>query len=495
MARKRFLFEDGNSHKFWEVETKGTDVTVRFGRVGTSGQSKTKSFPSTESANAYAAKQVDAKTAKGYRNDVRSGAASAPDPRPATTPTRSKAPSGRPTLVVAERDYDMVRSVHLHGRDVWFAEQDDIEAPWFERWRFRTPAHAKKATTFIATTIKRRAALSKANDPDIATWTQGLARKVNCIEAFEQHAKGPLHVQTGGIPRWISFRPPSRCVGCGAPMVFALSLRGKMGKLLAAGEGIYLLTCPSGEARECSEYSQVCFQRKKRDPYADRVLVQDESWVSFHLGRQVHISDKCRSEPSKPAGRVPSFAKRARARNTSQRGPRYSVAIHVASQGIPGDVSYADFTDLALAKKHVDAEAKRWSERGFEPGKPPRLTARDTAALDELWTVNRARPKLDAARESRWRPATAPFEASYNLSWSPAAPKKGRVVGGAPRIEQSSSRPTCAECHKPMTFVAQVSEDNALSMQDVSCGDSGSTNIFVCGHCKSPYGFPLFDTF
>ncbi|EFP58221.1 DUF4132 domain-containing protein [Dermacoccus sp. Ellin185] len=56
----------GSSNKFWSVETTGCDVTVRYGRNGTKGVSKTTRFATPAEAEAAAVKQRDAKIAKGY---------------------------------------------------------------------------------------------------------------------------------------------------------------------------------------------------------------------------------------------------------------------------------------------------------------------------------------------------------------------------------------------------------------------------------------------
>ncbi len=63
---RRFEFVGGTSQKFWEITQAGADVTVRFGRLGASGQSQTKSFESDRAAAAHAAKLIDEKVAKGY---------------------------------------------------------------------------------------------------------------------------------------------------------------------------------------------------------------------------------------------------------------------------------------------------------------------------------------------------------------------------------------------------------------------------------------------
>jgi DNA ligase-1 len=65
-ARRYFEFVEGNSSKFWEIARQGTEVTVRFGRIGANGQTQTKSFGDEERAAAHAEKLIGEKTDKGY---------------------------------------------------------------------------------------------------------------------------------------------------------------------------------------------------------------------------------------------------------------------------------------------------------------------------------------------------------------------------------------------------------------------------------------------
>ncbi|MDP6442231.1 MAG: DNA ligase [Pirellulaceae bacterium] len=61
-----FEFSDAKSHKFWEISRRGNDVTVRYGRIGTNGQTRTKSFTDEAKATAHLEKLVGEKTGKGY---------------------------------------------------------------------------------------------------------------------------------------------------------------------------------------------------------------------------------------------------------------------------------------------------------------------------------------------------------------------------------------------------------------------------------------------
>lgn len=63
---RRFECHDEGAAKFWEVSVEGAELTVTFGRLGTSGQTKTKSFESEGAAEKEAAKLIREKTSKGY---------------------------------------------------------------------------------------------------------------------------------------------------------------------------------------------------------------------------------------------------------------------------------------------------------------------------------------------------------------------------------------------------------------------------------------------
>ncbi len=63
---KRLEYSDHKSNKFWEARQVGSDVELRWGRIGTDGQTKTKEFASEDAAEKYVDKQVRSKVKKGY---------------------------------------------------------------------------------------------------------------------------------------------------------------------------------------------------------------------------------------------------------------------------------------------------------------------------------------------------------------------------------------------------------------------------------------------
>jgi len=61
-----FEFHDDKSDKFWEISIDDLDVTVRFGKVGTQGQTQVKSFADAAAVQKHVGTLVREKTGKGY---------------------------------------------------------------------------------------------------------------------------------------------------------------------------------------------------------------------------------------------------------------------------------------------------------------------------------------------------------------------------------------------------------------------------------------------
>jgi len=66
MGVRRFEMVEGNASKFWEVSCSDCELTVKFGRIGTAGQTKTKEFDEPAEARAERDKLIREKTRKGY---------------------------------------------------------------------------------------------------------------------------------------------------------------------------------------------------------------------------------------------------------------------------------------------------------------------------------------------------------------------------------------------------------------------------------------------
>jgi predicted DNA-binding WGR domain protein len=63
----RYTFSEGTSNKFWQIDLNGSSFTTTFGRIGASGQSSTKAFPSDSKALSEYNRLIAEKTKKGYQ--------------------------------------------------------------------------------------------------------------------------------------------------------------------------------------------------------------------------------------------------------------------------------------------------------------------------------------------------------------------------------------------------------------------------------------------
>lgn len=70
MISASLVFQDAKSNKFWNLETSGKKFTTSWGRIGTIGQSKTKSFYNNQRCEQEAKKLIASKIKKGYVDAV-----------------------------------------------------------------------------------------------------------------------------------------------------------------------------------------------------------------------------------------------------------------------------------------------------------------------------------------------------------------------------------------------------------------------------------------
>ena len=103
-AKRYFVFDRGTSRKFWEVERKGNDVFVRFGRMGSQGQVKKHQFGDELRAIKFVRTKVGQKLDKGYR-EVQTPASASPPPPPKNPAPSASAPKPPPTPGVASKTY------------------------------------------------------------------------------------------------------------------------------------------------------------------------------------------------------------------------------------------------------------------------------------------------------------------------------------------------------------------------------------------------------
>ncbi|KAA9381386.1 DUF4132 domain-containing protein [Microbispora cellulosiformans] len=95
-AGRMLTYVGGGSAKFWEVRQDGTELNIRYGRLGATGQTQVKSFGSAAAATVAADKLVAEKLRKGYTEDETAAApvTSPPVASSAATSPEATSPAG-----------------------------------------------------------------------------------------------------------------------------------------------------------------------------------------------------------------------------------------------------------------------------------------------------------------------------------------------------------------------------------------------------------------
>jgi predicted DNA-binding WGR domain protein len=106
---RRFEFKADGSSKFWEALLQGCDLHIRWGRIGTDGQSQIKSFPTTLKAQSEHDKLVAEKVKKGY---AEVGGGDAPAAVQAPKPAAKKA-VGKGAESPSPKTFDDLRNTTL----------------------------------------------------------------------------------------------------------------------------------------------------------------------------------------------------------------------------------------------------------------------------------------------------------------------------------------------------------------------------------------------
>lgn len=112
---QRYELSEGTSNKFWEVAVTGAELRVRFGKIGSAGQTQIKQLGSPAAAEAAMAKLVAEKVKKGYALAGGKGegkAGKAPAPKAAAAAPAAKPSGVKPTALAITKLGDKVGDVH-----------------------------------------------------------------------------------------------------------------------------------------------------------------------------------------------------------------------------------------------------------------------------------------------------------------------------------------------------------------------------------------------
>lgn len=154
---RRFEFVEGSSSKFWEIGLEGSSFTVRWGRIGTTGQTQTKSFATNEAARAEHDKLVAEKLRKGYREveSAQDAPVTPPTPGPATPAKQAQS---------AEAATDQAGTTPVGATPPQPPESDTV---------------AQLTTVTRSASAEPAASLPSPEEEDGVLWTDALLRRVH----------------------------------------------------------------------------------------------------------------------------------------------------------------------------------------------------------------------------------------------------------------------------------------------------------------------------
>lgn len=188
---ERYEFSDGKSDKFWEVAVNGSTLTVRFGRIGTQGQSKDKDFASNEAAEKEKTKLIKEKTGKGY---LACGNASPAPATAATAPVKKTAAAPRATPVAQA---EAVPTAAVAAAAV-------VAAPAASAPVYRTPPATPDARLLDAAPLPTRSRPGPALPPAETAWADFVAEIRHFLEKPTRDAqfkhKSKLEAIVAGPP-------------------------------------------------------------------------------------------------------------------------------------------------------------------------------------------------------------------------------------------------------------------------------------------------------
>jgi cell wall assembly regulator SMI1/predicted DNA-binding WGR domain protein len=239
---QRFTCTEGGAHKFWEGWVEGRTLIVRFGKLGSPGQTRAKDLASPPAAAAALAKVIAEKRAKGYVTDEPSAS---PGPRAAT---RAAAPAkgARPTTAQPRAPRVAPRSIAgtpAQAPRVAPPAQAPRVAP---RSNAGTPAQAPRAAApsnagtpakAATTPAKAPRVAAPAQAPRVAAPTKAATRSLAAPPAALAHDMAALWARLEAFvaetPMTLDLRPPAtaaairaaeRTIGLPFPADFRASL-------------------------------------------------------------------------------------------------------------------------------------------------------------------------------------------------------------------------------------------------------------------------------
>ncbi len=214
--KTRLICTDGGSNKFWEGHVDGSALHLRWGRIGTNGQSKTKPFADAPSAERELQKLVTEKLRSGYQRD--DDGELAPTPAAAGAPVAAPAPEKKPKKKAKRRSLSLkaARSLMENGDVdgiIAALEKDASAAESFGPGITKLFAEPSTGTTPELAQDRRKALLALLDaglDPSLAacgitetTWILDSAQKAELLATHWNKLDAGAKKQVLSIALWV----------------------------------------------------------------------------------------------------------------------------------------------------------------------------------------------------------------------------------------------------------------------------------------------------
>lgn len=169
-------YHDETSSKFWQIAVNSNSHTVTFGKIGTTGQSKTKEFATVEDCKADADKLIKSKKAKGYAEaDETPDITALKSAKIDTNKTSIKIPPKIDKQVMLDRFYQLIETGEYQQVVPFLQQYKDgnvtaLKKELFKAWKQYISANANVQATHKSVLILFAFALLSPSDSQIRNW-------------------------------------------------------------------------------------------------------------------------------------------------------------------------------------------------------------------------------------------------------------------------------------------------------------------------------------
>lgn len=168
--KQYLVYSEGSSNKFWSISTLDNSYTVVYGKVGTNGQTQTKTFASAQEAEKQAQSQMSAKIKKGYQTATPPegfGDVTPTDNAPKTTPVKAAKQAAAKSSPATVKDDGTLKPWHQEDSDFW---EYSWHCPDEDSFTFEALSQPEKASAASDKTSSHKAKVAQKQDKPALYW-------------------------------------------------------------------------------------------------------------------------------------------------------------------------------------------------------------------------------------------------------------------------------------------------------------------------------------